>query len=66
MTTVMKFFVSETWFVIYWILFVVSYLFRDSPVFKQIWWFYKWTLITLFAVLFVNFAKKEVKEWWNK
>jgi hypothetical protein len=62
----MTFFSSDAYFYIFWILFVVSYLLRSLPIFKQIWWFYKWTLVILFVILTANYVKKEVKEWWQK
>jgi hypothetical protein len=45
---------------------LISYLLRAIPPFKQLWWFFKWVAIMFLVVLSVNYAKKEVKEWWEK
>ena len=43
------------------------YLLRNvHPIFGGIWKIVKWFGIILFATLLANYAKKEVKEWWNK
>lgn len=63
---VMDFFISDAWFWIFWITCAVSFLFRSMPPFTQIWNIYKFIFLTLFAVLFANYAKKSVKDWWNK
>lgn len=59
----MNFFDWYNWF--FWILFVVSFLLRGIPPFKQIWWVFKWLLIMLFVMLFANYAKDSIKKWWN-
>lgn len=38
---------------------------RNTPL-GFLWKIYKWFWIILFVTLFVNYAKKEIKDWWNK
>lgn len=40
--------------------------YRHHPIIGPIYYVVKMFFIVLFATLFVNYAKKEVKEWWNK
>jgi hypothetical protein len=56
----------DPWTVIPLLIGIVSYLFRSSPPFKQIWWLYKWFFIMFIVVLTLNYAKKEIKSWWEK
>ena len=39
---------------------------KDHPVIGPIFHIIKMFFVVLFATLFVNYAKKEVKKWWNK
>ena len=41
------------------------WLLRNTP-FGFLWKIMKAFLIVLFITLFANYAKKEIKEWWNK
>jgi hypothetical protein len=43
----------------------VLYILRQTPL-GFLWQIYKWFWIILFATLLLNFAKKEIKEWWGK
>jgi hypothetical protein len=56
----------DPWTIIPILTILISFLFRSIPPFKQLWWFFKWFFIMLLVVLSVNYAKKEVKEWWKK
>ena len=56
----------DPWTMIPILTILVSYLLRAIPPFKQLWWFFKWFFIMFLVVLSVNYAKKEVKEWWEK
>jgi len=47
-------------------LFVASFLLRDSPGFSSIWKCFKYFFIVGLLNLGGNYAKKSVKEWWNK
>ena len=45
----------------------VLYLLRNAhPIFGGIWRIISLFGIVLFVTLFVNYAKKEIKDWWNK
>ena len=44
---------------------LVLYLLRNTPL-GFLWTIYKWFWIILFATLLGNYAKKEIKNWWNK
>lgn len=44
---------------------LVLWLIKDTPL-GFLWKWYKLFWIVLFATLFVNYAKKQVKEWWKK
>jgi hypothetical protein len=48
------------------ILFVASFILRDAPIFKGIWKCFKWFFIIGLLNLGGNYAKKEIKNWWNK
>jgi len=48
------------------LLVIVSFLLRAIWPFNHIWTFFKYGFIMLFIILGVNFAKKGVKDWWNK
>jgi energy-coupling factor transporter transmembrane protein EcfT len=59
--------VSEQIFVVV-VLFLVTFglwLLRNTPL-RFLWQIYKMFWIVLFATLFIDFFKKEIKEWWNK
>ena len=43
----------------------VLWLLRKTPL-GFLWQIYKWFWIILFATLLANYAKKSIKEWWNK
>lgn len=39
---------------------------KDHPFFGPIYHVVRMFFIVLFITLFANYAKKEIKEWWNK
>ena len=47
-------------------IFVLYLLRNTNPIFYGIWRIIRLFGIVLFVTLFANYAKKEVKEWWNK
>jgi hypothetical protein len=47
-------------------IFVLYLLRNTNPIFGGIWRIIRLFGIVLFVTLFANYAKKEVKEWWNK
>jgi hypothetical protein len=50
-----------------WCVIVVLYLLRNkNPFFISIWKFIRIFFLVLLATLTVNYAKKSIKEWWNK
>jgi hypothetical protein len=44
---------------------LVLYLLRNTPL-GFLWKLYKGFWAILFITLFANYAKKEIKEWWEK
>jgi hypothetical protein len=52
--------------VLFWGGVLLLYLLRELPIFNILWYVVKWFFITLLVVLGVNFAKGEVKKWWDK
>ena len=44
---------------------LVLWLIKDTPL-GFLWHWYKMFWLVLFATLFINYAKKQVKEWWKK
>lgn len=44
---------------------LVLWLIKDTPL-GFLWKWYKLFWLVLFATLFINYAKKQVKEWWEK
>jgi hypothetical protein len=44
---------------------LVLWLIKDTPL-GFLWKWYKMFWLVLFATLFINYAKKQVKEWWKK
>ena len=56
--------------VMIWILFVLItfllYIFRNNLIIAPIWRAYKTFWLMLCIILFANFAKKEIKAWWEK
>jgi hypothetical protein len=48
-----------------WIFLLIAYLLRKTS-FGFIWKFLRMFFIILFVTLGTNYAKKEIKEWWNK
>jgi len=55
---------AYNWFFI--VVIIISYIFRSIFPFSSIWWCFKWFVGILFLTLFANFAKKEIKSWWEK
>jgi hypothetical protein len=48
------------------VIFVLYLLRNVHPIFYGIWRIIRLIGIVLFATLLANYAKKEIKEWWNK
>jgi len=44
----------------------LAYLFKDVPVLGKAWYVIKIFWIVVFGTLLFNFAKKNIKEWWNE
>jgi hypothetical protein len=50
-----------------WGIIGMLYLLRNkNPFFKGLWKFVRIFFLVLLATLTVNYAKKSIKEWWNK
>ena len=45
---------------------IISYIFRSIFPFSSIWWCFKWFISILLLTLTFNFAKKNIKTWWEK
>jgi len=48
------------------IFIIVCYLLRDLPVFGWFWGWIKLIFLGIFITLVANFAKKSIKEWWDR
>lgn len=48
------------------VIFVLYLLRNVHPIFYGIWRIIQVFFVVLFATLLANYAKKEIKEWWNK
>jgi energy-coupling factor transporter transmembrane protein EcfT len=46
-------------------VFFVAWVLRNTPL-GFLWKILRMFLIILFATLFVNYVKKELKDWWGK
>jgi hypothetical protein len=44
---------------------IVSFLLRKLPIFSTIWFIYKMFFIAFLAVLVIDKAKDEIKDWWK-
>jgi hypothetical protein len=44
---------------------IVSFILRKLPVFSTIWFIYKVFFIAFLAVLVIDKAKDEIKDWWK-
>jgi hypothetical protein len=51
---------------LFWGGFLLLYLLRKLPIFNVLWYVVKWFFVMLFVVLFADFAKGEIKKWWDK
>ena len=51
--------------VIFFVVVFLLWLFRNVPIIGSIWKLTIWFFGILFLTLFANYAKKEIKEWWN-
>ena len=58
--------VIQFYVVIFFIALFLLWLFRRVPIIGGIWKIISIFFTVLFLTLFVNYAKKEVKAWWNK
>lgn len=45
---------------------LVLYIFRNNLIIGPIWRAYKLFWMVLFVMLLGNYAKKQIKAWWNK
>lgn len=45
---------------------LTAYLLKEIPVIGKAWMVIKLFWIMVFGSLFLNYAKKEIKTWWNK
>jgi len=52
--------------VIFFLICFIAYILRDVPGLGGFWYVIKIFLFVVFGTLLANFAKKEIKEWWNK
>jgi len=53
--------------VVFWLVVVLLYKSRNkTPQNKKMWTVVQTFLIVLVATLGVNYAKKSIKDWWNK
>ena len=57
--------------IVFWVIFIPAmlclYVLRDTnALFRALWTIVSTFFIVLFAILFANYAKKGIKEWWNK
>ena len=59
---------SQTIFcVIFFVAMFLLYIFRNANfVFAMLWRVVSMFFVVLFAILFANYAKKEIKDWWSK
>lgn len=58
---------GETMFwIIFCLVMVMLYFFRHIPIIGILWKIVVMFFLVLFATLFINYAKKEIKEWWSK
>jgi chromate transport protein ChrA len=48
------------------VIFVIYLLRNTHPIFHKIWETIKVMGLVLLFILLIGFAKKSVKEWWNK
>jgi hypothetical protein len=58
---------------LFWKVFTVVFIFivwggsiLNIKPFVTLWKVIKWFLLVIFAAVFVDYAKKELKEWWGK
>ena len=58
---------------LFWKVFTVVFIFivwggsiLNIKPFVALWKFIKWFLLVIFAAVFVDYAKKELKDWWGK
>ena len=58
---------GETMFcVVFFVAMFLLYIFRHVPIIGVLWRIVSMFFIVLFATLFANYAKKEIKDWWSK
>jgi hypothetical protein len=51
--------------VIFFVIMFLLWLFRNVPIIGSIWKITIWFFGILFLTLFANYAKKEIKLWWD-
>jgi hypothetical protein len=47
-------------------MFIIAWALKDNPRYSAIWRAYKIFFAVLLAVLTIDFAKKSLKNWWDK
>lgn len=45
---------------------LISYILRHTLVGAILWWNIRALFMIILAFAFVNYTKREIKEWWNK
>jgi hypothetical protein len=58
--------IIQFYVVIFFVIMFLLWLFRNVPIIGSIWKIVSMFFIVLFLTLFANYAKKELKIWWNK
>ena len=58
--------IIQFYVVIFFVIMFLLWLFRNVPIIGSIWKIVSIFFTVLFLTLFFNFAKKEIKAWWEK
>ena len=58
--------IIQFYVVIFFVIMFLLWLFRNVPIIGSIWKIVSIFFTVLFLTLFFNFAKKEIKSWWEK
>jgi len=58
--------IIQFYVVIFFVIMFLLWLFRKLPIIGSIWKIVSIFFTVLFLTLFFNFAKKEIKAWWEK
>jgi hypothetical protein len=57
--------ITQFYIVIFFVIMFLLWLFRSLPIIGGIWKIVSMFFIVLFLTLFFNYAKKEIKIWWD-